>query len=101
MATLSERISDLNEMMRANQQLMQRLAENQAGLTPVLRRLAEARDGPDGAEGLRDHMRNVERLLGRLLNEGEQGRAQSTAELRGDLRLLTRTLAALGGENAS
>ena len=102
MATLSERISDLTEMMRANQQLMQRLAENQAGLTPVLRRLAEARDGQDGgADGLRDHMRNVERLLGRMLNESEQGRAQSTAELRGDLRLLTRTLAALGGENAS
>ncbi len=102
MVTLSERISDLTEMMRANQQLMQRLAENQAGLTPVLRRLAEVRDGHDGgADGLRDHMRNVERLLGRLLNEGEQGRAQSTAELRGDLRLLTRTLAALGGENAS
>ena len=101
MATLSERISDLTEMMRANQQLMQRLAENQAGLTPVLRRLAEAREGQDGsADGLRDHMRNVERLLGRMLNEGEQGRAQSTAEVRGDLRLLTRTLAALGGENA-
>ncbi len=31
----------------------------------------------------------------RLLTEGEQGRAQSTAELRQDIRILTRTIAAL------
>ena len=101
--TLSERISDLTEMMRTNQQLMHRLAENQAALTPVLRRLSEGRDGQDGADGpreMREHMRNVERLLGRMLNENEQGRAQSTADLRGDIRLLTRTLAAIGGGNA-
>ncbi len=102
--TLSERISDLTEMMRVNQQLMQRMAENQAALTPVLRRLSEAQGGQDsgvdGAREMREHMRNVERLLGRMLNENEQGRAQSTTELRGDLRLLTRTLAAIGGGNA-
>jgi hypothetical protein len=103
LGTLSERISDLTEMMRVNQQLMQRLAESQTALTPVLRRMSE-RDQHDGnldaTREMRDHMRNMERLLGRLLNESEQGRAQSTAELRGDLRLLTRTLAAIGGSAA-
>ena len=107
--TLSDRISDLTEMMRVNQQLMQRMAEGQAALTPVLRRMAEAqgtREGgqdnaADSAREMREHMRNVERLLGRMLNENEQGRTQSTTELRGDLRLLTRTLAAIGGGNAS
>ena len=102
--TLSERISDLTEMMRVNQQLMQRMAENQAALTPVLRRLSETQGGQEGGidvgREMREHMRNVERLLGRMLNENEQGRAQSTTELRGDLRLLTRTLAAIGGGNA-
>jgi hypothetical protein len=33
--------------------------------------------------------------LQRLLSETEQGRAQSTAELRNDIRILTRTVAAL------
>ena len=104
--TLSERISDLTEMMRVNQQLMQRMAESQAALTPVLRRMSEGGQGSgvdiaDSTREMRDHMRNVERLLGRMLNENEQGRAQSTTELRGDLRLLTRTLAAIGGGNAS
>ena len=103
--TLSERMSDLTEMMRVNQQLMQRLAESQAAMTPVLRRLSDGsgggHDGLDATRETRDHMRNIERLLGRMLNENEQGRAQTTAELRGDLRLLTRTLAAIGGTNAA
>ena len=39
--------------------------------------------------------------LQRLLTESEQGRAQTTAELRNDLRMLTRTVAALGrGQSA-
>ena len=103
LSTLSERMSDLTEMMRVNQQLMQRLAESQAAMTPVLRRLSEGAGGADGTDAVRetrDHMRNIERLLGRMLNENEQGRAQTTTELRSDLRLLTRTLAAIGGGNA-
>ncbi len=99
--TLSDRISDLTETMRLNQQLMQRLGENQAALTPVLRRMSEGREGQDlgdSARETREHMRNIERLLARVLHENEQGRTQTTAELRGDLRLLTRTLAAIGGD---
>ena len=41
------------------------------------------------------HLRNIELYLQRLLADAEQGRAQSTAELRNDLRILTRTVAAL------
>ena len=41
------------------------------------------------------HLRNIELYLQRLLADAEQGRAQATAELRNDLRLLTRTVAAL------
>ena len=46
----------------------------------------------------RAHLRNIELLLNRLLTETEQGRAQSTAELRSDLKVLTRTIAALAEE---
>ena len=98
--TLAERIGDLAEMMRLNQQLMQRVAEGQAALAPALRRLSEQGDGQGGGE-MREHMRNIERLLGRVLHENEQGRSQTTTDIRGDLRLLTRTLAALGGSNAA
>ncbi len=94
---LVERMSELTEMMRLNQQLMQRVAEGQAAMAPALRRLAEQTDNTGvGGSDTREHMRNIERLLGRVLHENEQGRAQTTTDIRGDLRLLTRTLAALG-----
>ncbi len=98
--TLADRMSELTEMMRLNQQLMQRVAESQGTLAPALRRLAD-QHGDGGGSELREHLRNIERLLGRVLHENEQGRAQTTTDLRGDLRLLTRTLAALGSGNPS
>ncbi|MCQ8240883.1 flagellar motor protein MotA [Rhizosaccharibacter radicis] len=98
LSALSERIGGLTELLRANQQIMMRVAESQTAMAPALKRLADPHGAVDpGREELREHMRSVERLLNRLLTEGEQGRVQSTAELRNDLRVLTRTLAALGG----
>ena len=90
--SLTERLGQLADSNRANQQLMLRVAEGQAGLAPVLQRLSEGRPEGDGAA--RTHLRNIEAALGRLISESEQGRAQSTSELRSDIRILTRTIAA-------
>jgi hypothetical protein len=89
---LNERLGALAETMRANQQLMLRIAETQTAMRPALQRLGEAQGGDDIT---RNHLRNIEHFIQRLLTESEQGRARSTAELRNDLRLLTRTVAAL------
>ena len=96
---LTERIATLSDTMRTNQQLMLRIAESQAALAPALTRLGERR-APDTAneEISRAHLRNIELYLQRLVNESEQGRIQSTAELRNDIRVLTRTIAALAEE---
>ncbi len=91
---LTEKIGTLSDTMRANQQLMLRIAEAQAQLAPALTRLADLR-APQGDEAARSHLRNIEMYMQRLLSESEQGRVQSTAELRNDIRVLTRTLAAL------
>ena len=91
---LTEKIGTLSDTMRANQQLMLRVAEAQAQLAPALTRLGEMR-APGGDEAARSHLRNIEMYMQRLLSESEQGRVQSTAELRNDIRVLTRTLAAL------
>ena len=96
--SLTERLGAFADTMRANQQLMLRIAETQAALGPALQRLAEARAEAPGDEVARAHLRNIELYLQRLLAESEQGRAQSTAEVRNDLRLLTRTIAALAEE---
>lgn len=92
--SLTERIGTLSETMRANQQLMLRIAEAQAQLAPALQRLGERRHD-EGTDALRGHLRNIEIYVQRLLAEAEQGRAQSTAEIRNDIRILTRTIAAL------
>lgn len=91
---LTERLELLSETMRTNQLLMQRMAEMQAQIVPALQRLSET--GTDDAAIT--HLRNMDRTLQRLLTEGEQGRAQSTSELRNDIRILTRTVAALAEE---
>jgi hypothetical protein len=89
---LNERLAALADTMRANQHLMLRIAESQTALGPALQRLAEMQGGDEIS---RSHLRNIELFLQRLLTETEQGRARATTDLRNDLRLLTRTVAAL------
>mgnify|MGYP007040840968 FL=1 len=88
---LGERMGDLDETLRVQQQLMEKLARNQLSLTPILTKMAEGRES--ATDPLRAHLRNIELLLNRFITETDQGRAQSLSELRADLRLLTRTLA--------
>ena len=90
--TLNERLSMLADTMRATQHLMLRIGESQSTLGPALHRLA---DQQGGDEATRTYLRNIEGHLQRLLAETEQGRSRATADLRNDLRLLTRTVAAL------
>jgi methyl-accepting chemotaxis protein len=92
---LTEHIATLSDAMRTSQQLMLRIAEAQASIGPALQRLAEPRRDQGFDDAARGHLRNIELYLQRLLADAEQGRAQSTAELRNDLRILTRTVAAL------
>ena len=95
---LADRLATLSDTLRANQQLMLRVAESQAVLGPALNRFADARADAQrdtGDDIVRAHLRNIELVLQRLLTESENGRAQTTADLRSDLRLLTRTVAGL------
>ena len=96
MLALTERLATLSDTMRTNQQLMLRIGEAQAAIAPALQRLTEGRDGAEHVAS--GHLRNIELYMQRLLTESEQGRVQSTAELRNDIRVLTRTIAALAEE---
>jgi hypothetical protein len=99
MMTLTERLSTLTDQMRASQSLMLRVAEQQAALAPALQRLADVQAKPAAAdEVVRGHLRNTEIYLSRMLEEMTQGRAQSTAELRSEIKLVARTIAALAEE---
>ncbi|MBE9603833.1 MotA/TolQ/ExbB proton channel family protein [Acetobacteraceae bacterium H6797] len=92
--TLTERMAVMTDQMRASQHLMQRVAEAQSALAPTLQRLADAQSqGTDDA--MRGHLRNLELYMARLVEEVSQGRAQSTAEIRSEIKLVARTIAAL------
>ena len=96
LSNLTDRLGILGEQMKAGQMLMLRLAENQLELKPALARIADGSVGHDDA--LRNHLRNIEAYLARLIEDMAQGRAQSVQELRGEIRILARTIAALAEE---
>ena len=99
LTSLTDRLGVLGEQMKTGQILMVRLAENQLELKPSLTRLADVAEGSLGHDDvLRSHMRNIEAYLARLTEDVAQGRAQSVQELRSEIRILARTIAALAEE---
>jgi hypothetical protein len=99
LTSLTDRLGVLGEQMKAGQILMVRLAENQLELKPSLTRLADVAEGSLGHDDvLRGHMRNIEAYLARLTEDVAQGRTQSVQELRSEIRILARTIAALAEE---
>jgi hypothetical protein len=101
LATLGERLGAIGEYMNAGQGLMARLTDSQTELQPALVRLAAAAENSLGQDDvLRTHLRNIEGYMARLIEDAAEGRAQSVHELRSEIRLLARTIAALADEGS-
>src|SRR5215471_6295240 len=99
LASLTDRLAVLGEQMKAGQLLLVRLAENQLELKPSLTRLATLGESSLGQEDLlRGHLRNIEGFIARLSEDLAQGRAQTVQEVRNEIRILARTIAALAEE---
>jgi hypothetical protein len=93
---LGEKISALTDQMRSDQGLMQRVAETQTELKPILARLAESMGRPDGGgldEATRTHIRNLDRYVARLMEDVSSGREEILQRVRTDIKLLARTIA--------
>jgi prefoldin subunit 5 len=97
---LADRLLTLTDQMRTEQQLMVKLAESQSEMRPLLQRLADlAASGGFGLdETSRHHLRNVDVHMTRLIEELNIGRQYTVQELRSEIRLLARTIAALAEE---
>jgi hypothetical protein len=97
---LADRLSTLTDQMRTEQGLMLKLAESQLELKPVLAKLAAAAgDGGIGMDATtRNHIRNIDVYLARLVEDTSAGRSQMTQELRSEIKLLARTIAAVAEE---
>jgi hypothetical protein len=93
MMALTQKIAALTDQMHTEQELMTKLAENQLAMKLVLEGLNEAREAPMLDESSRTHLRNLDVYMSRLLEETTTGRNQLISELRGEIKLLARTLA--------
>ena len=95
---LAERIGALSNQMVTEQKLMLRLAESQSELTPILGKLAEASGNTVTDAATQAHLHNIETSLSRIHDEMGPGRTEAVQEIRNEIRLLARTIAALAEE---
>jgi ABC-type transporter Mla subunit MlaD len=96
-ATLVERLAALAEAMRSQQTLLARLAEHSVELRGTVSRLSERSPEAD-REALQIHQRNIEANLARLVEESVRSRTSLADDLRGEFRLLARTIASTRGQ---
>ena len=102
------------------QALLEQTAENMQNLQSILARGEEGRRESSQAllvlseklgtltdqmqrsddDASRAHLRNIDVHLQRLLAELDAGRAQSTADIRNEIKILTKTIASIAGDGA-
>ena len=96
---LTERLSTLTDQMRAEQSVLMRLAETQSDVKGLITRLGELGTPGGGMDDTtRTHIRNLDLRVEHLLNDVASGREYAVQEIRGEIRLLTRTIAAMAEE---
>ena len=91
---LTDNLGSLSESMRTQQELLLKFAQSQSELKPILSALAEGQTnlGDDQAAVA---LRNIDGHLARLLADQTSGRETAVQEVRSEIRLLARTIAAL------
>ncbi len=103
LTTLMEKLGTLTDHMRTEQTLMMKLAESQMEMKPILLRLAEsASERPEPVdESTRTHIRNLDVYVARMLEEVSTGRDEIIQQLRSEIKLLARTVAAASSSDSS
>ncbi|MEQ8736186.1 MAG: flagellar motor protein MotA [Rhodospirillaceae bacterium] len=104
-ATMNEKLSLLTEQMKAEQQVLLKVAGNQKDLAPLLEKIGSLGDifnQPQNAgfdQDTKTHIRNIDHALGRLVTELMSGRDQMVKDIRSEIKLLSKTVAASSGRS--
>ena len=77
---------------------MLKLAESHSEMLITLPKLAEGKIGGID-DATKSHVRNLDNYLSRLVEDSASGRSEMIQELRAEIRLLARTIAASSEEN--
>ena len=95
---LGNKLETLTDHMRTEQTLMKSLAETQMEMKPILAKIAEGSTAAGMDESTRSHIRNLDGYLTRLTEELSSGRKELVQQLRSEIKLLARTIAASGDD---
>lgn len=101
---VGDKMSMLTEQMVSQQVLLKKMAQGHVDLQKQLEQFAAiaatpAFDGSD--EGIKQYLRNLDATTLRLLEELIEGRARGIQELRGEIRLVAKTISALADQDAA
>ncbi|NVJ93263.1 MAG: flagellar motor protein MotA [Methylocystaceae bacterium] len=93
---LTSKLGTLTDTMHTEQLLMQKLAEGQLAQKGLLEKIADNSVGGQGGmdEASRSHLRNIDLYAQKLVEEVSNGREETISQLRQEIRLLARTIAA-------
>tara|TARA_Y100000588_G_C14270198_1_gene931975 strand:- start:2880 stop:3971 length:1092 start_codon:yes stop_codon:yes gene_type:complete len=96
---INESLSVVIEELKNGHATIGRLAETQTKLNPLLSSLAKTQKSNEPNDANKVHLKNIEKYLGQLLEDMRSGRDKSIDEIRQEIRLLARTIAALAEDN--
>ena len=92
---LTSKLGTLTDTMHTEQALMAKLAEGQLAQKALLEKIAHGTGGGAGMdESSKAHLRNIDVYTQKLVEEMHSGREESIQQIRQEIRLLARTIAA-------
>jgi hypothetical protein len=93
--SLTDKLDTLTDQMRTEQSLMIKLAETQLEIKPLLAKIVNVPISSSPEETMGKSMRSIDTQLARLIEEMGTGRSELVSELRSEIRVLSRTMAAI------
>ena len=91
-ANLAEKMSAVADQIQSNQKAIAKGNEKSIDITPLVEYM---RDNPNGLDdATKEHIRNMDISIRRLVEENNQGNKQLITELRSEIKLLAKTISA-------
>ncbi len=94
LASLTEVLGAMKDQLRAEQKVILTLSKNHNELHPAIAELAtQVSEAVAGSQEMRDHLRNLDLAVARLVDEVAAAREQTPEAMRREIKVLAQTLA--------
>ena len=92
-ANLAEKMSAVADQIQSNQKALAKGSDKSIDITPLIEYMRENPNGLD--DPTKEHIRNMDISIRRLVEETNQGNRQLITELRSEIKLLAKTISAV------